>query len=247
MNAAKYASLPSARRCNTAFTRVELGVVLAIATVLIFSLIPLLSGGKDKDIARRQVCLSNLKTLGAAFAQYAADNDSCYPPYTNNIMMAKAKWMVKDKFGRTLRSNPAQPDLLVASLKSYVPANTFWFCPSDPLAHNNNAVRNHVVGMISSDHRYSSYISQEAFANYPTTPGGFETIEKSGKHFMVGGQDPAERRLLTEEYITVSPPHSFLADLLHTSPRSPALYSHNGRLNWVAMDGHVGSTELPVY
>jgi len=59
------------------FTLVELLVVVAIIALLISILLPALQ--KAKEYARITVCLSNLKSLGLTFSQYAAENNDWYP------------------------------------------------------------------------------------------------------------------------------------------------------------------------
>jgi prepilin-type N-terminal cleavage/methylation domain-containing protein len=59
------------------FTLVELLVVIAIITVLAALLLPVLAGAREQ--ARRTVCLSNMRQIGAAHRLYLQDWDERFP------------------------------------------------------------------------------------------------------------------------------------------------------------------------
>jgi prepilin-type N-terminal cleavage/methylation domain-containing protein/prepilin-type processing-associated H-X9-DG protein len=62
---------------NRAFTLIELLTVVAIIGVLAAILIPAV--GRVRESARASRCASNLKSIGAAFQLYAAENRGLYP------------------------------------------------------------------------------------------------------------------------------------------------------------------------
>ena len=64
---------------KSAFTLVELLVVVAIIALLISILIPSLTGARE--YARRTVCKTNLHQFGLALAMYADDYDGFFPRY----------------------------------------------------------------------------------------------------------------------------------------------------------------------
>jgi len=70
-------SSPEPRRSRSAFTLVELLVVIGIIAVLIAILLPVLS--KARAQANRTVCLSNIRQLGTAILMYCNDNKGYFP------------------------------------------------------------------------------------------------------------------------------------------------------------------------
>lgn len=68
------------RRKSTAFTLVELLVVVAIIAVLAALLLPALTRGKAR--AQRVECISDLNQLGTAFQMFAHDHQGRYPMQT---------------------------------------------------------------------------------------------------------------------------------------------------------------------
>jgi prepilin-type N-terminal cleavage/methylation domain-containing protein len=64
---------PSARRTGSAFTLIELLIVIGIIGVLAGLLLPVLSSAKER--ARRISCLSNQRQIGLAATLYMSDHD----------------------------------------------------------------------------------------------------------------------------------------------------------------------------
>src|SRR5687767_13808544 len=62
---------------RTAFTLIEILVVISIITITAAILFPIFARAREN--ARRSSCQSNLKQLGIAFEQYIQDYDERYP------------------------------------------------------------------------------------------------------------------------------------------------------------------------
>jgi len=76
-------SMSQGRFTARGFTLIELLVVIAIISILAAILFPVFATAREK--ARQTACLSNLKQIGLAMAQYTEDYDETYPMLTYSV------------------------------------------------------------------------------------------------------------------------------------------------------------------
>jgi prepilin-type N-terminal cleavage/methylation domain-containing protein/prepilin-type processing-associated H-X9-DG protein len=84
-------SKPRADIDRRGFTLIELLVVIAIIAILAAILFPVFAKAREK--ARQSDCLSNLKQLGLAVAQYTSDNNEKFPLLNNWGAKPATEWM----------------------------------------------------------------------------------------------------------------------------------------------------------
>ncbi|MCC7495220.1 MAG: DUF1559 domain-containing protein [Fimbriimonadaceae bacterium] len=112
------------RRTTRAFTLIELLVVIAIIAILAAILFPVFAKAREK--ARQSSCVSNLKQLGLAVAQYCQDYDETYP------YLRIGAWGTPTGSPRSCANG--MEDLTAPYIKNA----QVWACPSDNLRRNTN-------------------------------------------------------------------------------------------------------------
>lgn len=114
-------------RYATAFTLVELLVVIAIIAALAALLFPVF--GKARQTSQRSVCSSNLHQIGLATALYLQDYDSTYPSALNPWDKAypdNADYLTGDVLDRV-----DDFPLFHEVLQPYCHSREMFHCPSD--------------------------------------------------------------------------------------------------------------------
>jgi prepilin-type N-terminal cleavage/methylation domain-containing protein/prepilin-type processing-associated H-X9-DG protein len=85
---------------RSAFTLVELLVVISIIAVLLAILMPSLQ--KARNQAKKVVCLSNMRQMGIVLITYLVDSDNHLPPSSCHLENPEQYWLcVLNKFGKS--------------------------------------------------------------------------------------------------------------------------------------------------
>jgi prepilin-type N-terminal cleavage/methylation domain-containing protein/prepilin-type processing-associated H-X9-DG protein len=121
-------------RRPSAFTLVELLVVIGIISILIALLIPVLS--KMRESAKQVTCSGNLRALGQAMIMYASDNDGVLPATsqagTANENPADWIWWQPDRAAKVADLTTLLRQSAIAKYISLTAATTNMLrCPSD--------------------------------------------------------------------------------------------------------------------
>ena len=222
---------------RTAFTLIELLVVIAIIALLAAILFPVFASSREK--ARQASCLSNLKQMGLAFAQYTTDFDGQYPTCDND----KAKIAGEPPDPETPDENgPPERDWHIV-LQPYIKEYSVLRCPSD-------------VSVAPADPKNPDLDVRKEYVSSYTVNGWSEYELKDADIAR-----PSSWVLLGERNNAVRPPKTWWMfywwTWQGTSPRifpptatpdpSPAagadlaLLRHTGQANWLYGDGHVKS------
>jgi len=113
-------------RRHSAFTLVELLVVISIISMLMALLLPAVQ--QARETARRITCANNMKQIGYALRNYADNNDGRFPGYSNTLNGKSAPWsvMILPYLGEEPLFKRWRPNLQEA------PQKDIYICPSDP-------------------------------------------------------------------------------------------------------------------
>jgi prepilin-type N-terminal cleavage/methylation domain-containing protein/prepilin-type processing-associated H-X9-DG protein len=155
---------------KSAFTLIELLVVIAILAILIGIMVP--ASMKGVEMARRSSCANNLKSIGASFLAYAAENGGALPHY-RPLPPADGSFQEVPDFSAIV---------VKVYTNGYVTDLRLWICPSDR-ADNNGAP-------VSVARDIGSFRSQAGNCSY---------MYVSGYHLLRTRESPAVAPLMADE------------------------------------------------
>jgi general secretion pathway protein G len=113
-------------RRREAFTLIELLVVIAIIAILAGILFPVFA--RAKSAAKKTVCISNLKQIGASVAMYMGDHDGVFPHALDaSDKYAPQIWAAHPEFQERI---PRMP-MLHEALQPYMKSRELFRCPGD--------------------------------------------------------------------------------------------------------------------
>jgi prepilin-type N-terminal cleavage/methylation domain-containing protein/prepilin-type processing-associated H-X9-DG protein len=113
---------------STAFTLVEMLVVIAIVGILAALLLPVLAQGRSS--AQRAACESNLRQLAVATEMYLGDNGGYFFPRSGPPSSAGQQWWFGWLQGTTVPEGQRAFDLSTGVLFPYLRGSDVRLCPS---------------------------------------------------------------------------------------------------------------------
>lgn len=153
-----YPAGPVVPTVDAGFTLVELLAVIAVIALLAAFAVPLVS--KSIESAQRAKCVSNLRSIGAVWGAYAADNGGLYPANRQFYPGEDSKlgqWT--QMYGK-----------LHNALRPYVGGNgDIFFCPGYKFSRDPRLFRSDLHGPGAYFQSYSMYAGQEYAALFNTS------------------------------------------------------------------------------
>ncbi len=216
----------------SAFSLIELLIVIAIIAILAALLMPAL--GKARGSALKIQCASNLKQIGHGFAQYQADNEDYYPILSNPLAWTKgdvddASWY---NMGHVALNRIAM--YLVPGAQSCTrpwpndsePVSAVFFCPANQVrAPSKNYEANYFIFGKSSTvpTRYRSTLIKQPSRLFVYAEGKSHTFDWNTSHLLILPGTPLDER-------------------------GDFNFRHgNNGMNFLFSDGHVAFCLLPYY
>jgi len=220
---------------TSAFTLIEMLVVIAIIALLVSLISPAVSGAMDR--AKGMRCLSNLRQLNVALLAYAADTDGLPPKDQNEGSPAvtnghRNRWYTENFLGPYLGQTIALFVKDPSGSYEIPPPNTVLACPSRTVGFDNQRILKSWLGMNNewNGKRFVTPMDN----NLRNQPGRFSLVDKP-LNKVVSFADSTNFGLNPVSNYTVNDASGFvgLNEFGGFNPR------HRGGANYAFLDGHV--------
>lgn len=213
------------------FSLIELLIVIAIIAILVAMLLPALK--KAREVGHAALCRSNQKQFGTGMMMYVQDNDDYFPVVGNPANWAATVWD-KNNTGRQFFDHIARyinPAYSYSSIRgsgadAENARDPVFLCPaSGSLKISMNYALNYkIVGGQTS----APVIYQMRLVRQPSRT--FVLVDATMKLFSY-----------TQQSTTVT-----VAAIVDSSAAKGWAFRHNGRVNMLYADAHVGSFSPPI-
>ncbi len=249
---------PRASR-HSGFTLIELLVVIAIIAILAAMLLPALAKAKMKAGATK--CLSNLRQVGTASLIYASDSDEAIP-YAFWAPVAAGPNIAFDDLLHKYTGGSRDISQLAGQNFPVAQSLIVYECPADKFIRLNNTLAKRSYSMPRSGSMSGTIPAPGNYPPHPASSGGvalFFNPQNPANHgnpvakLRVQIVPVPERTIMIHERattgnfqggsntsVTDSPDQLVFMPGTTTlvSPGYSEFYYHNGKFNWLLVDGH---------
>jgi len=240
-------------RPKTGFTLIELLVVIAIIALLMGILLPAL--GRARELARRTVCMANVRRLAISMKLYTDNYDGKFPPdrlrkATDFIevgpyrrFMPRWIWYLNEGMGYVI--NPYEYETEEEFNAALEMDNDYYMCPSLKHYEYARSIRNGAYGY-NFQYLANTRPNPEG-TNYANYPVWFSQIKAPAQTVVFCDSRGCNIPHGEHAYLVDPPKMAFSKGARHFSPKSGALgplkYSpadarHAGIANVAFLDGH---------